>query len=117
LAHTPHGALQGYPVDLNGTLDIMLQNGVVPTIGESFTIITTLSGDLSGTFSNVTWDSFDYGRDYFLVTYHDGAGVVELTAEATVPRTWNSVSIVDRLSGVALWRIHSIARISLPLSN
>jgi hypothetical protein len=97
----PNGAFQGYPVDLDGTLDIMLQNGFVPTIGESFIIISTLSGDLSGTFSNVTWDSFDYGRGYFLVSYHSGDVIV--TAEANVPEPGTIFMLIPPLAVLLFW--------------
>ncbi len=84
----PHGREVGYEVSLNGTLDIMLRDGFVPSIGESFTILTFAPGFLNGTFDKVTWDAFDNGQGKFLVSYNNGAGDVVVTAEATPePRT------------------------------
>lgn len=77
----PGGKIVGYPISLNGTLDIMLRNGFTPTIGEAFTILTFGPGDLSGTFSKVTWDSFDGGRGKFVVFYDNAAGDIVVTAE------------------------------------
>ena len=85
----PVGALQGYPINLNGTLDIMLGNGFTPTMGESFTLITTAPGDIFGTFSNVIWDSFDNGQGGWVVRYDNAAGQVVITAEIVPePSTW-----------------------------
>lgn len=77
----PGGRVVGYPISLNGTLDIMLPNGFTPSIGEAFTILTSGPGDLSGAFSKVTWDSFDSGRGKFVVSYNNAAGDVVITAE------------------------------------
>lgn len=76
-----HNSSTAYPVDLNGTLDIMLRSGFVPAPGESFTIFTFSPGELSGTFSDVTWDSFDNGHGYFQVQYNNAGGDVVVTAE------------------------------------
>ncbi len=60
----------------------MLRNGFVPSIGESFTILTFNPGELSGTFKDVAWDTFDHGLGRFLVSYNNAGGDVVVTAEA-----------------------------------
>lgn len=92
----------GYQVSLDGTLDIMLQNGFTPALGESFTILTTAPGDLSGTFSDVTWDAFDNGQGYFVVSYNQPAGEVVITAEA-VPEPSTLLLLTPPL-GFVSWR-------------
>jgi len=97
----PVGQEVGYPVSLNGTLDIMLRNGFSPTIGESFTIFTFAPGFLSGTFSNIEWDAFDHGLGRFLVSYNNSAGDVVVTAEAA-PEP-NTLLLVAPALGFAFW--------------
>jgi hypothetical protein len=85
----PPGGPQGYPINLDGTLDIMLGNGFTPTIGESFTLITTAPDDIFGRFSNVVWDTFDNGQGGWVVSYDNAAGQVVITAELVPePSTW-----------------------------
>ena len=74
----------------------MLGNGFSPTIGESFTLITTDPGDIFGKFSNVVWDSFDHGQGYWVVNYDNATGHVVITA-AAVPEPGSF-----RLFGMAL---------------
>jgi len=89
VANPTSRALQGYPINLNGTLDIMLGNAFTPIIGESFTLITTAPGDIFGSFNNIVWDSFDNGQGGWLVSYDNAAGQVVLTAELVPePSTW-----------------------------
>jgi hypothetical protein len=98
----PRGQLRGYPVDLSGTLDILLRNGFIPSIGEAFTIITTGPGDISGSFNHVVWDSFDNGQGYFSISYDNAAGDVVITAEA-IPEPRTFFLLVPLLSFV-FWR-------------
>jgi hypothetical protein len=80
----------------------MLANGFVPTIGESFTILS--SGGLSGAFSNVNWDSSDNGYGYFLVgdDYHHGDVVI--TAEmAPTPEPTTALTLIPALALVFWW--------------
>jgi hypothetical protein len=85
----PQGALEGYGIHLDGTLDITLANGFTPTFGEKFTLITTAPGDIFGQWANVTWDSFDNGQGIFVVSYDNADGEVILQAElAPEPETF-----------------------------
>ncbi|HEX4748962.1 MAG TPA: hypothetical protein VH302_05420 [Bryobacteraceae bacterium] len=81
-------------------MDIMLANGFVPTIGESFTILS--SGGLSGAFSNVSWDSFDNGQGYFRVDYDNVDGDVVITAELA-PEPATALTLIPALALVFWW--------------
>jgi hypothetical protein len=82
------------PVDLNGTLDIMLGNGPQP-IGTVFTVLN--GGPVTGTFSNVEGDVFDGGRERYLITYGAFSPYdkdVTLTVEANTTPEPGSVFLV-----------------------
>ncbi|MDQ2842287.1 MAG: hypothetical protein M3Y72_14840 [Acidobacteriota bacterium] len=70
------------PVDLNGTLDVMLGNGYKP-IGTVFTVLTGTSflNAFSGAFSNVEGLVFDDGRERYLLNYDYTGASVTLTVE------------------------------------
>lgn len=70
---------------LNGTLDVMLKNGFVPTVGEQFTFLDFTTGDLTGTFSKFLGQTFDNGQEDWDLTYDNAAGEVFLTAGSTAP--------------------------------
>jgi hypothetical protein len=94
----------GYPVDLSGvSLHVTLQNGFTPSIGETFTMMTFLPGLLSGTFSQVSWDSFDNGRGYFLVSYNNGGGDVSITAEERSVPEPSAISLAVLAFGLLWW--------------
>ncbi|MBV9267266.1 MAG: hypothetical protein JO061_13935 [Acidobacteriaceae bacterium] len=93
-------ALEGYAIHLDGTLDIMLGNGFTPLPRESFLLFETAPGDISGTFSDVMWDSFDNGRGMFTVFYDNAAGDVIINAEL-VPEQ-SSIALIG-LSLPMLW--------------
>jgi hypothetical protein len=90
-------AVQG-PVVLNGTLDITLANGFMPTAGETFTILTFTPGDLAGSFANLTGDR------YFAISYNESAGDVVLTAEA-VPEPPALLLVTAGIFGAGIFSI------------
>ena len=70
------------PASLSGTLDVLLENGFTPTVGEQFTILTFTPGQLTGAFDSLL-------NPYFAVTYDNAGGRVVVTAEATPePASW-----------------------------
>ncbi len=74
------GLLVQGPVDLNGTLDIMLGDGYKP-VGAVFTVLYSGRGPLTGAFSNVEGLVFDGGREKYVLTYSDPYAGVFLTVE------------------------------------
>lgn len=80
----------------------MFQNGFTPSIGDSFTILTFGPGKLNGTFSNVSWDSFDNGLGSFKVSYDNAAGNVVITAEA-VPEPSTILLLAGGLGLMVFW--------------
>ena len=66
---------------LDGTLDILLQNGFNPVVGSTYDFLESTSGDLSGTFASIENDIFNHGTEKWLVTYDNADGLVFLTAE------------------------------------
>ena len=59
---------------LNGTLDIMLQNGFNPAVGTSYDIILFSSGGLTGTFATVQNIFFNNNTEKWAVIYSDPGG-------------------------------------------
>ena len=70
------------PATLGGTLDVELQNGFIPAVGESFEFIQFPADDLSGAFDNITNDLFNNNTEQWVLTYDNADGNVRLTAEA-----------------------------------
>jgi fibronectin-binding autotransporter adhesin len=70
------------PASLNGTLDVTLENGFVPTVGEQFAFLDFTKGDLSGTFANFLGQTFDNGKEQWVLSYNKAGGDLLLTAEA-----------------------------------
>jgi hypothetical protein len=70
------------PAALAGTLDVLLQGGFEPTIGDTFVILGFAPGTLNGTFSSIGNDVFNNGTEQWAVTYDNVNGQVLLTAEA-----------------------------------
>ena len=70
---------------LNGTLDVSLINGFFPTVGESFTFLTT-GGSVSDEFATVNGLNIGHGEDLTVIY---GPNYVEIT--------------VGALSGTDLW--------------
>ena len=63
-------------VTLNGALDVYLDNGYMPPVGQEFKFLTFVPGGLSGTFSSVQGEG-----ENFIVIYSYTGGYVELVAE------------------------------------
>jgi fibronectin-binding autotransporter adhesin len=66
---------------LNGTLDVTLEKGFVPTVGEQFTFMDFTKGDLTGTFSDFVGRTFDDGAEQWALSYNKTGGDLLLTAE------------------------------------
>lgn len=60
--------MQGNAV-LAGTLDVSLVGGFTPILGNSFTIIQTVAGNVAGTFATLDLPELDYG-EIWLVDYN-----------------------------------------------
>jgi hypothetical protein len=60
LAAANNPRLYAGELELAGTLDVTLQNGFTPTIGEQFTLLQQFAG-FSGTFANVNLPPLDAG--------------------------------------------------------
>ena len=75
--------MNGAPINLAGTLDLILQSGYNPTAGTSFDILVGTAGQLFGTFSTVLGDIFNGGSEYWLIDY-DPNGFVQITATCVV---------------------------------
>jgi hypothetical protein len=71
------------PMTLNGTLDVTLDNGFTPTLGESFTFLDGSADDMSGDYASVVGQPFSGGQ--WQVTYDNAAGTVTLTAITAIP--------------------------------
>ena len=67
--------------DLNGTLNPVLLDGFIPTIGQTFTFLDYAS--LTGEFSGIENQVFNNGTEGWSVTYESTFAV--LTAVAVVP--------------------------------
>ena len=59
------------PASLNGTLDVMLENGFIPTVGEQFAFLDFTKGDLTGTFANFLGQTFDNGHEDWDLAYNN----------------------------------------------
>src|SRR5579875_850502 len=68
---------------LDGTLDIVFENGFVPSIGESFAFLNFAPGGLSGAFAHIQGLTFDGGLEEWTIGYDNADGQVILTAEST----------------------------------
>ena len=66
---------------LNGTLEILLQNGFDPTIGSTYKFILTSANGVNGVFSTIEDDIFDGGAEKWGIDYDSADGYVELIAE------------------------------------
>ncbi len=59
------------PIELNGTLDIMLGDGYKP-VGTVFTVLWNGNKALTGDFSNIEGLNFDDGREKYVLSYIEG---------------------------------------------
>ncbi len=109
------------PIDLNGTLDIMLGDGYKP-IGTVFTVLWAGNKLLTGAFSNVEGLTFDDGREKYLLTYFgdDGSGVYLTVENNTTPEPGSvflmSLGFAGILVGAARKQLpgHSKVRVESP---
>ena len=97
---------------LNGTLNVSLADGFVPSVGDSFQILS--AGSRVGTFSNTPGDVLNAGLGKFLVTYSANAVTLSSFMPNQVPGDYNSNGVVDAADYV-IWRNH-LATIT-PLIN
>ncbi len=82
------------PIDLNGTLDIMLGDGYKP-VGTVFTVLWNGGQGVTGTFSNVEGSGFDDGREKYVLSYFGDSGDgVYLTVENNAAPEPGSVFLV-----------------------
>ncbi|HEV2498447.1 MAG TPA: PEP-CTERM sorting domain-containing protein [Terriglobia bacterium] len=97
------------PASLDGTLDVTLENGFTPTVGEQFAFLDFTSGDLSGMFVNFIDQTFDNGIEKWAITYNNAGGEVLLTAETnTTSQTPEPASLL--LLGTGLLGMALLAR-------
>jgi len=75
--------MNGVPVTLNGTLDILLQSGFNPAVGSTYDFINFSPGQLNGAFVIIQNILFNNGAEKWVVIYDNAAGHVELQARAT----------------------------------
>ncbi len=67
---------------LDGTLEVVLENGFIPLVGSSYKFLNFTPGELSGEFANITNDYFNNGTEKWVVNYDGSHGYVELLAVA-----------------------------------
>jgi hypothetical protein len=72
--------VDGGPVVLDGTLDVLLDPNFDPAIGTSYKFLLFQPGELSGTFANIKNLYFNHGTEGWLVIYNNAGGYVELEA-------------------------------------
>lgn len=75
--------MNGAPVTLNGTLDILLQSGFNPGVGSTYDFINLTPGQLNGVFVIIQNILFNNGTEKWVVIYDNTGGHVELQARAT----------------------------------
>ena len=94
------------PVTLGGTLDVELEDGFIPTAGESFDFINFPAGDLAGAFGKITNDFFNNNTEQWGLTYDNADGDVILTAEAaqSAPEPSTSLLLGGGLTTLCLYR-------------
>jgi hypothetical protein len=71
------------PVALDGTLEVTLDDGFTPSLGESFTYLDGTPDEMSGAYASVIGQPFAGGQ--WQVAYNNAAGTVTLTAIEAVP--------------------------------
>lgn len=89
------------PIDLNGTLDIMLGNGYKP-VGTVFTVLWAGNKPLTGAFSDVEGSVFDNGREAYLLSYfgNSGSGVYLTVENNTTPEPGSVFLALLGLAGI-----------------
>lgn len=71
------------PATLDGTLHVLLDNGYVPSPGDSFTFLTATPGSLAGTFAGSPDPTYPGG--VWQLQYNNAAGTVTLVAAVPEP--------------------------------
>lgn len=89
------------PVDLNGTLDIMLGDGYKP-VGTVFTVLYGYGQPLTGAFSNVEGLVFDGGREKYVLSYEQdiGSGVFLTVENNTTPEPGSVFLVLLGFAGI-----------------
>ncbi|MGB9336226.1 MAG: Ig-like domain repeat protein [Candidatus Acidiferrales bacterium] len=72
------------PPTLNGALNLIFANGFVPSVGNSFTILT--AGSISGGFSSINSPAVPSGSAWS-ISYNGGHAVLSLIASSSLPQT------------------------------
>ncbi len=75
------------PASLDGTLEVTLEDGFIPTVGEQFFFLDFTAGELSGTFADFLGQTFDNGLEKWDLSYNNTAGDLVLTAVANTTTT------------------------------
>jgi hypothetical protein len=95
------------PAAPGGTLEVTLENGFIPAVGDQFAFMDFTPGDLKGAFSNFAGQTFDNGLEKWGISYNNAGGDILLTAEAnTTSRTPEPGSLLllgTGLVGLGLW--------------
>ena len=74
--------VNGGPVVLDGTLDVLLDPNYNPTVGSFYKFLLFGPGSLSGTFASLQNAIFNNGTEKWVVIYNDAGGYVELMAQS-----------------------------------
>jgi fibronectin-binding autotransporter adhesin len=75
------------PASLDGTLDVTLEDGFIPTVGDQFAFLDFTPGELTGTFAGLFGQTFDNGLEKWDLSYNNSSGDVILTAVANTTAT------------------------------
>lgn len=70
------------PAGLDGTLDVTLESGFIPTVGDQFAFLDFTPGDLTGTFANFLGQTFDNDLEKWGIEYNNTGGAIVLVAES-----------------------------------
>ncbi len=74
--------VNGGPVVLDGTLDVLLDPNFDPAVGSFYKFLLFGPGSLSGTFASLQNAIFNNGTEKWVVIYSDAGGYVELMAQS-----------------------------------
>ncbi len=89
---------------LNGTLELVGQDGFTPNIGDNILLIAAPNG-LTGAFSTVEGSVIDGGLEKLVLNYDYAAGNVYLNVEANVtPEPGTAALSLAALFGLAFWQ-------------